>query len=282
MTKWLTADTHFNDPNIIKNANRPFASVEEMNETLIANWNACVKPTDEIFCIGDFARAAGLKDMPAVSAILSRLNGQKWLIMGNHDRKRKAIVNNPHWHKVVDYHEFKVNMGREHRQRFILFHNACRTWTNSHRGSYMCHGHSHGQLSDVGGKTVDVGVDCHNFKPISVYEVDAYMYHRPITTNDHHKVVNPFTQLPVEALRFLSQRCGPIDYANVVAVDAAWTVRKQIEAALLLREQAERALLLTPEELQSLDYEQPQSKESNDQRTSGEAQSEGVEERSDN
>lgn len=252
MTKWLTADPHFNDPNIIAHAKRPFANVEEMNETLIANWNACVKPNDEIFCIGDFARAAGLKDMPVVSAILSRLNGQKWLILGNHDRKRKSIVDNPHWHKVVDYHELKVNMGREHRQKFILFHNACRTWTNSHRGSYMCHGHSHHGLSDIGGKIIDVGVDGHNFKPISVYEVDAYMYHRPITTNDHHKVDNPFTQLPVEELRFLAEQCGKIDHENVVAVDAAWAVRKQIEAALLLHKQTERVALLTPEELQSL------------------------------
>lgn len=237
MTKWLTADQHFNDPNIIKNAKRPFSSVEEMNAVMIQRWNERVRPSDEIFCLGDFIRAGGTKDMPAVSRILQQLNGQKWLILGNHDRKRKAITDNPHWHKVVDYHEIKVDLGGEHKQRFILFHNALRTWTNQHRGSYLCHGHSHGSLFDVGGKTTDVGVDCHNFYPISVYDVDKYMRNRPVVTNDCHQVANPYSLLPTEQLEFLFRQCGPVDYASVVSIDAEWTARKQIQDALLQRKQ---------------------------------------------
>jgi len=54
MVYWFTADTHFNHINIIKYTNRPFNNVQEMNDTLIKNWNNRVKDTDTIFILGDF------------------------------------------------------------------------------------------------------------------------------------------------------------------------------------------------------------------------------------
>ena len=52
---FIISDTHFSHDNIIGYSNRPFNNVEEMNETLVRNWNSVVKPTDWVICLGDFA-----------------------------------------------------------------------------------------------------------------------------------------------------------------------------------------------------------------------------------
>ncbi len=82
MKKWFIADTHFSHTNIIRYAKRPFASVEEMDLSLIVNWNNCVSMDDQVYFLGDF----GLGDVDHLHSICSQLNGQKVCIRGNHDR----------------------------------------------------------------------------------------------------------------------------------------------------------------------------------------------------
>ena len=81
---WFTSDLHFGHQNIIKFCNRPWKTVEEMNEGLIANWNSVVKDDDIVFDLGDFAFAPNSK----WKEILSRLNGIHYLILGNHAKYR--------------------------------------------------------------------------------------------------------------------------------------------------------------------------------------------------
>jgi len=92
MTIFFTSDHHFGHYNVIKYCNRPFTSVQQMDEIMILKWNETVLPEDEIYYLGDFAMKSFL-----VPKILPRLNGRKYLIMGNHDRCFKG--NSDKWNQ---------------------------------------------------------------------------------------------------------------------------------------------------------------------------------------
>lgn len=80
MKLFFTSDHHFDHANILKYCERPFVSVEEMNSALIDNWNSVVNPGDQIYHLGDFS--LGIKSLN----IVSKLNGRKFLVAGNHDK----------------------------------------------------------------------------------------------------------------------------------------------------------------------------------------------------
>jgi hypothetical protein len=70
---WYTSDHHFGHKNIIAHNSRPFASVEEMDEALIARWNSVVGPDDVVYHLGDFSFGPQAYYLP-------RLNGEKHLV----------------------------------------------------------------------------------------------------------------------------------------------------------------------------------------------------------
>jgi calcineurin-like phosphoesterase family protein len=85
MNIFLTSDTHFGHVGVTQflrddgSKLRPWDSVEEMDEALIANWNNSVRPKDKVYHLGDVV--INRKALPT----LQRLNGEKILIKGNHD-----------------------------------------------------------------------------------------------------------------------------------------------------------------------------------------------------
>ena len=78
---YFITDTHFHHSNIIKYCNRPFKDVNEMNETIINNWNNIVTNDDTVYHLGDFC----LSSDDEIKNIFKRLNGNIILIRGNHD-----------------------------------------------------------------------------------------------------------------------------------------------------------------------------------------------------
>ena len=85
---FFISDTHFGHANMLTFTNydgtrmRPFNSVEEVDELMIENWNKMVKPMDKVYHLGDCFYKSSNPDQ-----IMSRLNGQKVLCRGNHDRR---------------------------------------------------------------------------------------------------------------------------------------------------------------------------------------------------
>lgn len=149
---------NFGHVNIMKYCNRPFQTVEEMNETMINNWNNVIKDKDEVYHLGDFS----LVKKENLRKIRIRLRGKVYLIKGNHDKFSKK-----------DYENFenveKIKEIRYNGKKIVLCHYAMRTWNCSHHGAYHFYGHSHGTLEPYG-RSCDVGVDVHNFRPLHIDE----------------------------------------------------------------------------------------------------------------
>lgn len=160
---YYTADSHFGHSNIIKFCNRPFAGTDEMDETLIKNWNEVVSEDDDVYHLGDIA----FRNAKAIDQYLSRLNGRKHLIWGNHDSRQ--VKNNRAWASSQPYLEIK-DKGRD----VVLFHYPMRSWNKSFHGSYHLFGHVHGNMESYG-RSTDAGVDCWGYKPVTLDELITAM-----------------------------------------------------------------------------------------------------------
>lgn len=180
----FVSDTHFYHKNIIQYSSRPFASVEDMNERMIEAWNAQVQPDDTVYHLGDFAFCS----YKELRTLMYRLNGEKHLILGNHDKTiiqhQTDLLRLPTIASIQRYVELKAE-----GQFFVLFHYGQRVWNKSHHGAIHLYGHSHGSLPPHG-KSVDVGVDCkeitYEYRPVSIIEVLDYMSKRKGEVVDHH------------------------------------------------------------------------------------------------
>jgi calcineurin-like phosphoesterase family protein len=160
MTVFFTADTHVGDHRTLNIHRRPFASIAEMDATLIANWNATVAPEDEVWHLGDVARR-----LADVEPLLARLHGTKHLLLGNNDAP--AIAALPGWTSVAAYAELTLD-----GHALVLCHYPFRSWNGQHRKAINLHGHSHGRLKPLP-RQHDVGVDARDWRPVTLAEILA-------------------------------------------------------------------------------------------------------------
>ena len=158
MALFFTAVTHFGDHRTINIQRRPFATVAEMDDVLVAGWNKVVGPDDEVWHLGDVARRAA-----DVAALLAALNGIKHLVRGNNDSEATAEASG--WASVQDYAEVSVG-----GTLLVLCHYPFRSWNGQHRRSVNLHGHSHGRLKPMP-RQFDVGVDARSYRPVPLNDL---------------------------------------------------------------------------------------------------------------
>ena len=153
MTRWFTSDTHFSHTNIIRYTGRPFETVEEMNQKLIENWNACITSDDTVFFLGDF----GIGSVEHLASLCSRLNGIKICIRGNHDgscQKMQKIG-----FKLVLESAF-ITLGRH---KVELIHHPSHP-SPSH---FQLHGHVHEKRPNkLVDKQLNLSVEVWDYKPV--------------------------------------------------------------------------------------------------------------------
>lgn len=155
---FVTSDHHLGHHNIIKYcplSRGHFSSVQEMNQDLTDNWNSVISPDSLVYYLGDFSLWGNEEGL---ARYLSKLNGTKILIVGNHDRCKKTKVG---W-KAIYNKLHAVYKGQEilmshHKVPGVKIPNL--------------HGHSHSYIPTWNGNYYDVGVDANNLTPLTIREV---------------------------------------------------------------------------------------------------------------
>jgi calcineurin-like phosphoesterase family protein len=136
VNRFVISDTHFGHTNSWEKFKledgsplRPFTSTEEMDETMIERWNAKVKPGDTVYHLGDVI--INKKSLHLVS----RLNGRKILIRGNHDIFRDEEYREVGFEQI---HGVRVFV-----DKFILSHIPLHPDCVTDRFKVNVHGHLH-------------------------------------------------------------------------------------------------------------------------------------------
>ena len=171
---WFTSDTHFFHDKVVEYCQRPFASVEEMNEELIARWNSVVHRDGIVFHLGDFC--FGKPDK--WNCILDRLKGRIYLVLGNHDAGHISEEVAARFEGVAFQMRLNVN-----GQKIYLNHFPFLSYSGDNHGTWQLFGHIHSnshnhniidehRLAMLQPGQYDVGVDNNIFTPVSYRQVE--------------------------------------------------------------------------------------------------------------
>ncbi|UTY48560.1 metallophosphoesterase family protein [Sinorhizobium fredii] len=157
VNKYYIADTHFFHERIIRMCARPFASIDEHDEAIVANWNSVVRDQDIVYHLGDFAFQLGINS-ERIRSLFFRLKGRKHLIIGNHDQDKRGDL-----HPTLAALDWAARPEHALRTRdggrdVYLAHYAARAWPSQQYGAVHFYGHSHGKLPGQG-LSRDVGID---------------------------------------------------------------------------------------------------------------------------
>lgn len=176
---FFTSDTHFSH-NLVARL-RGFVSIEEMNDVLIDNWNSVVNKGDDVYHMGDFSFTKNTE----IPSFVNKLNGNIYLIRGNHDNFGLSDHNSRGFSWVKDYYELHL---KDIKQRFVLFHYPIRSWHWNYKGVIHLYGHTHHTIDQNWGKSMDVGIDnplC-EMKPFHLDQIMEIMKDKENKIVDHH------------------------------------------------------------------------------------------------
>ncbi len=164
------SDLHFSHANIIGYDNRPFSSVDEMDNAMISLWNETVSAKDEVYVLGDFCWSQTYEDW---EKIISQLNGKIFIIKGNHDRsnilkrlEKKGFITGWSHQEIISDGENKV----------VLNHSPMPFFVNEFKDNWA-HLYGHVHVSFDWNMTLNIQRQINELylKPIRMYNVGCMM-----------------------------------------------------------------------------------------------------------
>lgn len=138
MFDWFISDTHFSHEKILQFEPdaRPFVDIEAHDEFMIQAWNRRVKPDDTILHLGDVC----FKPATRLEPVMSRLNGKKVLLLGNHDTTPSE--------EYLKYFDKLLSVYEDKKQGVIFSHYPLHPSQLEYRYKINVHGHSHSKVLD--------------------------------------------------------------------------------------------------------------------------------------
>jgi len=175
---FFTADLHLGHEEIIKISDRPFENLDDMNRSLVNNWNSRVSNDDHVYIVGDLfyggRDAAGVDE--AISTV-KKLNGILHLVAGNHDF---PYLKNMEYHYLfadVDQIRFLKHEG----EYIFLSHYPMAEWSGYYRGSWHIYGHIHNHKESTAhqymktlDKALNAAVEICDYMPVTFQELKKY------------------------------------------------------------------------------------------------------------
>jgi calcineurin-like phosphoesterase family protein len=202
---YFTSDWHIGHANSLIFDKRPFKDINHMHRVLVNNYNACVRPQDKCYFLGD----VGMSKSETLSKIIKELNGIKILVVGNHDKGYQAmydigfdvVMNGAVLYiagqRVTMSHCPLLGVFREDTEHMKSAYSnrdkaegipKDKNWHGEHKhkkysfsdeGQFHLHGHIHSGPANskkrIDGKQFDVGVPANNYRPVSISEIESWI-----------------------------------------------------------------------------------------------------------
>lgn len=164
---WFTSDLHFSHFNIVKYTTKRSSEfnlditdadmLTKHDKSIIDRWNETVNKKDVVYILGDFSFASPEE----TKKILGKLNGEKHLIIGNHDGSCRTLGN--YFESVSHIKEvsFKKTLFPflEENIHCVMCHFPMIAWNRRMSGSIMLHGHTHGSICELNKLSEELRLD---------------------------------------------------------------------------------------------------------------------------
>ena len=184
--KWFfSSDFHIQHSNILKFTGRPFQTIQENDDTIIENINQDVGENDNFVIAGDFIFG---NPLPYLKRIKCK---NLYFVVGSHDKSMWDVRH------MFKFFGDKLQLEVE-GELIVVTHCPHLCWEKSHYGSWNLFGHLHSGKSPKGceaewddtkefpamslfdkviakGKMIDIGVDGHDFRPWSFWNIKDVM-----------------------------------------------------------------------------------------------------------
>ena len=166
---YYTSDLHFGHYNVLRFDNRPFSTIEEMDNKLIELWNKRVTNEDTVYIVGDLC----YRNKNGADWYLKQLNGHKILITGNHD---SYTLKNQEAMKYIDK-TYQILSISDKDRRVVMCHYPMTEWEGFYRNAYHVYGHIHNnknmafEIMKQFDRALNAGCMINNYMPVTLDEL---------------------------------------------------------------------------------------------------------------